>query len=110
MKITESTLKSLKIIAGAPGLRPDAFARLYFDKDHPGWSRHTRCGNGTRKGGGLVLWAGGQIGKLRAAGLITARNELSKAGREALHTHNNPGPKEHERSKMQTALGPQKNE
>mgnify|MGYP003608876139 CR=1 FL=1 len=84
MNITASMRKSLRIIAETPGLRPDAFARQYFDKDHPGWSRHTRCGHGTRKGGGLVLWAGGQIGKLRSAGLVTARNELTKAGREAL--------------------------
>ena len=84
MNITESTRKSLGIIAAAPGLRPDAFARLYFDKDHPGWTRHTRCGNGTRSGGGLVLWAGGQLGKLKHAGLVTVRNELTKAGREAL--------------------------
>lgn len=87
MSITESTRKSLLIIAGTPGLRPDAFARQYFDKDHPGWSRHTRCGHGTRKGGGLILWAGGQIGKLRSAGLVTARNELTKAGREALQSN-----------------------
>jgi hypothetical protein len=92
MNITESTRKSLQIIASTPGLRPDAFARLYFDKDHPGWRRHTRCGNGTRSGGGLVLWAGGQLGKLKRAGLVTIRNELTKTGREALqHNTGNEG-------------------
>lgn len=86
MNSTAALRKSLQIIANAPGLRPDAFARQYFDADHPGWRRHTRCGHGTRKGGGLVLWAGGQLGKLRAAGLVTPRNELSKKGRDALQS------------------------
>lgn len=84
MTLTESLRRSLQIIEAAPGIRPDAFARLYFGKDHPGWSRHTRCGNGTRKGGGLVLWAGGQLGKLKSAGLVTSHHELTQRGREAL--------------------------
>lgn len=87
MKPTVSMLRSLQIVANTPGLRPDAFARQYFGADHPGWNRHTRCGYGTRKGGGLVLWAGGQLGKLKAAGLVTTRNELTRLGRDSLHTN-----------------------
>ena len=78
MNDTPTVRKCLQIVANDPGLRPDAFARQYFGADHPGWQRHTRCGYGTRKGGGLVLWAGGQLGKLRAAGLVT------KNGRDVL--------------------------
>ena len=84
MKPTESLRKSLTVVEAAPGLRPAAFAHLYFGEEHPGWKRHTRCGNGTRKGGGLVLWAGGQLGKLRAAGMVSAHNSLTAAGRAAL--------------------------
>lgn len=56
-------------------------------RDHPGWRRNTRCGSGSRRGGGLVLWAGGQLGKLRRRGLVTSFNELTEAGRKALQTN-----------------------
>ena len=92
MNITASMRKSLLIIAETPGIRPEVFARQYFDNDHPGWRRHTRCGNGTRQGGGLVLWAGGQIGKLRRAGFVTDRTALTKAGRDALQMGGRPAP------------------
>ena len=86
MSLTPSMARSLQIIADHPGIRPEPFARTYFGPDHPGWRRHARCGNGTRKGGGLVLWAGGQIGKLRSAGLVTDHNHLTRLGRDTLQS------------------------
>ena len=71
MKASPSVLRALAIVRDHGGaLKPQAFARHYFPYDHPGWSRHTRCGHGTTVGGGLRLWAGGFLGKLEHAGLI----------------------------------------
>jgi hypothetical protein len=92
------TIRALAIISEHAGesLGPQRFAHHYFPKDHPGWKRIGKCGaHGSRRGSGLVLWAGGFLGKLRAAGLIDWWNRsgeygasrkcyLTKAGRDLL--------------------------
>jgi hypothetical protein len=92
MKTTPSILKQLAILAEHGPLSPNAFAHFYFDGGHPGWTRGTRCGHGTRRGGGLVLWAGGALGKLRKQKFATLvrgdfdrhQTAISAAGRAVL--------------------------
>lgn len=93
--MTPGTKKALVIFRdqGSP-LTPAQFARRYFPADHPGWQRYGKCGpKGSHRGVGLVLWAGGFIGKLRRAGFLEACGDLfagamqwriTLAGREAL--------------------------
>jgi len=92
-KPSKAVLKSLKIIGNNPGLRPEEFARLYFPSDHPGWNRRTKCGPyGVRLGGGLVLWAGGWLGKLRAKKLIDEYARLTTDGQELLREAGSANP------------------
>lgn len=82
----DATAKSLRIIQQAPGLRPAEFARRYFPENHEGWSRISKCGPyGSTSGGGLILWAGGWLGKLRKRGLIDSRERLTPAGKAYLN-------------------------
>jgi hypothetical protein len=75
--MTPGVKKALRIFLEHGSLTPAQFARRYFPVDHPGWQRHCKCGpKGTHRGGGLVLWAGGFIGKLRRAGLVEACGDL----------------------------------
>lgn len=90
--LSPSVRKSLEILAKQGGVRPKQFAKLYFPADHPGWKRHTTCGpKGVTRGGGLVMWGGGMLGKLRKLGFARLAHEpndfrtfLTTAGREAL--------------------------
>lgn len=86
MNLSSSAVrKSLRILNQNPGLRPEEFARFYFPSDHPGWNRRTKCGAyGVRLGGGLVLWAGGWLGKLRKDKLIDGERRLTMEGKELL--------------------------
>jgi len=82
--MSNATTRSLKIIQDNPGIRPRWFAKLYFPKDHPGWRRYSNAGGGVVKGGGLVMWSGAWLGKLRKKGLVTDSNLLTDEGREML--------------------------
>ena len=87
-KPSKAVLRSLDIIRQNPGLRPEEFARFYFPPDHPGWDRRTKCGPyGVRLGGGLVLWAGGWLGKLRKEKLIDEYGRLTQQGKAAMEEH-----------------------
>lgn len=93
MTITPATLKSLQVLADHPqGIRPREFAHVRWP-DSDGWQRSSRAGaNGSHRGGGMYLTAGGHLGKLVNAGLA-ARNyrdpldtsvSITEAGRQAL--------------------------
>lgn len=92
--MTPAVRLSLEILADRGPLSPSEFAHQYFPRDHDGWQRSCKCGAyGSHRGGGLVLWAGGWLGKLRAQGLVTAAyrqtgqlqgHVLTAAGRAAL--------------------------
>jgi len=81
---SDPTIKSLQIISRSPGIKPSAFARQYFPKDHEGWERHGRAGRGSTRGQGLILWAGGWLGKLKQRELISQRVRLTPKGQELL--------------------------
>lgn len=66
-----SVQRSLRILRDHGPMSPSWFANRYFPEDHPGWKRVCKCGpHGSHAGSGLVMWAGGWIGKLRAEGLV----------------------------------------
>lgn len=68
---TPAVEKSLKIVRDNPGIRPREFAVAYHGKDHPGFKRHSKAGpNGSTRGGGMNLWGGSWLGKLRREGLV----------------------------------------
>lgn len=82
--ITPTTIRALRIIEQSPGIRPERFGEQLWP-DHEGWGRIGKCGAyGARRGVGMVLAAGGYLGKLRKAGLISAHGYLTPEGREAL--------------------------
>lgn len=89
-KLTDSQTKALTIIRDNKIHYAAEFARLYFDEGNPGWRRISRCGAyGSSRGGGLILFAGGYLGKLRKAGLISGigsgyQFRLTENGRDAL--------------------------
>lgn len=89
IKLTEAQIKALTIISGNDIEYASAFAELYFGKDHPGWRRICKCGHGSSRGGGMNLWAGGYLGKLRKKKLISGmgsgrRFMLTQLGQESL--------------------------
>ncbi len=62
--------RALTILAEHGPLLPNAFARRMWPAA-PGWRHHTRCGrNGVSPGGGMVLAAGGYLGRLCQQGWI----------------------------------------
>ena len=70
-KLSAKARRALIIVRDVPGLRPHAFARRYFAKDDPGWTRVCQCGpGGSTKGSGLVMAAGAFLAKLRHRGLV----------------------------------------
>ncbi|WP_415912263.1 hypothetical protein [Neptuniibacter sp. QD37_11] len=82
-----ATIKSLKIVSKHPGVTPGQFAKLYFPSDHEGWQRTARAGRGVCRGGGLRLWAGGWLGKLRKRGLINSHNNITSEGNVLLREY-----------------------
>lgn len=65
---------------------PTQFARLMWP-DADGWRRVGRCGlNGSTRGVGMRLGAGGYLGRLRKAGFIDHSNRLTPAGHAALES------------------------
>ena len=68
--LTPSLWRALTTLDRHEALLPNEFARLMWP-DAPGWRHHTRCGRkGVTPGGGMVLAAGGYLGRLCKAGLI----------------------------------------
>lgn len=83
-----ATVKSLRIIAASPGIKPGQFAESYFPRDYSGWDRVCKCGPyGVTRGGGLILWAGGWLGRLKQRGLVDPHHRLTTAGRGYLAEH-----------------------
>jgi len=79
--ITPTVRRALAILDRHEPLLPNQFARLMWP-DAPGWRRHTRCGRkGVTPGGGMVLAAGGYLGRLCQAGLVTRKSQLDGSDR-----------------------------
>lgn len=75
--------RALEVLRDHGPLTPAQFARRYFSKDDPGWQRHCKCGpRGTHRGSGLVMAAGGILGKLRRRGW--ARYHATPANQTAI--------------------------
>lgn len=69
MQIGPNVLRALAILRDKGPIRPAWFAHLWFPRDHPGWSRSCKCGPyGSTRGSGLVMWAGGYLGRLCRTG------------------------------------------
>ncbi len=91
-KASPTAIKALRILRDNDVRYASGFGRLLWGKDHPGWSRHTKCGHGTTHGGGMNLASGGYLGKLHRAGWITyggqgRRYYLTDAGLQILREH-----------------------
>lgn len=98
-KKSDSVARSLQIIKDNPGIKPAWFARLYFPRSHPGWSRRCKAGpKGTSTGTGLTLWSGGWLGKLRKLGLINYDNRLTQDGRAYISATRGSDGEDEERS------------
>lgn len=70
MKISEKTIKALKILDSVNvGLTAKEFAKGMW-KDSDGWMRSKNTGNGACTGKGMWLCAGGYLAKLKSAGLV----------------------------------------
>lgn len=95
MQWSDSLKLALDILHRNGEMTPAQFARQYFPKDHPGWNRHCKCGpKGTHCGSGLVMWAGGFLGKLCREGLAcrVEKNDvrfttLTRKGRDLRERH-----------------------
>ena len=77
--ITESQRKALEIIKHHPGIAPREFAAFMWP-DSDGHRRHTKCGHGVTRGGGMNLAGGGYLGKLTRKGLIYRSSSASRVG------------------------------
>jgi len=90
--LTEPQVKALTILQNHGPLRPREFARLMWP-DSPGWQRHARCGpNGSHKGGGMYLAAGGYLGKLARKGWIYRKFKQYSWGYDSMgYILNGPG-------------------
>jgi len=98
MKVTETVLKALEIIDKYGSITPKYFARHMWP-DSEGWSHHVKCGNGSHRGGGMYMAAGGYLGKLNKEGWIRMQYTslagtysrdgyiLTSKGREVLTNH-----------------------
>jgi DNA-binding transcriptional ArsR family regulator len=65
-------LRALDVLEGEE-LTPSEFAKLMWPSSD-GWRHPTKCGpNGSHKGGGMYLSAGGFLAKLERAGLVLVR-------------------------------------
>ena len=73
--------RALKLIDGHRIGYPKEFARLMWP-DGAGWQRVGKCGNGSHRGVGMYLAAGGLLGKLRQRGWVSG----GSCGREAMLT------------------------
>lgn len=69
MRVTITLVKALWIIAHKNVEMPSQFAMLMWP-DAEAWSRHTKCGYGTTRGGGIKMAGGAYLGKLWKRGLI----------------------------------------
>jgi hypothetical protein len=87
--ITESERNALTILANeGRGCTPKEFAKRMWP-DSPGWQRHSKCGYGSHRGGGMYQTAGAYLAKLRKLKLVErgwddSRYFLTRAGRQAL--------------------------
>lgn len=85
--MTPQLLRALTILK-AGSCRPAEFAKKMWP-DADGWRRSIKCGGGSHMGGGMVLAAGGYLGKLRRdgwaqSGYPAGTTSISKKGLEAL--------------------------
>ena len=75
--LSPAVCRALTIIRDHPGVAPAAFAKLMWP-DAEGHRRPTKCGrSGSHRGGGMVLAAGGFLGRLVKAGLVCRGSWLS---------------------------------
>lgn len=78
-QLTPTMIRSLEILADNEPLMPSEFANLFFPRNHPGWTRSCKCGAyGSTTGSGLVMWAGGWLGKLRKKGLVQRHHDRAR--------------------------------
>lgn len=95
--LTKAQAKSLQIIRDNDVQYASQFADLYFPKDYIGFRRMTKCGYGSTRGGGMNLWAGGWLGKLRKKGLVSGIGggvntfRLTAQGKAAIEKHEGDG-------------------
>lgn len=75
---TPGMRRALEILRDHGPLTPANFAKRYYPKDDPGWKRQAKCGYGSHAGSGLVMGAGGFLGKLRHMGLAEAVDEYGQ--------------------------------
>lgn len=70
MKLTKQQVRAVRILCRAENpVKPKAFARAMWP-DAEGWQSYAKCGaKGVSRGGGMVLAAGGYLGRLRVAGI-----------------------------------------
>ena len=86
--MTPATARALGVLHDYGPLRPREFARRMWPESD-GWRRSCRCGpNGSHRGGGMYLAAGGYLGALTRRGLVQRYGRgayiLSDAGLAAL--------------------------
>lgn len=82
--ITAKQARALAFIAREAITHPAHLAHLLWPGD-PGWSRSMKCGrneNGLQKGAGLMMAAGGYLGRLAKAGLIFNYHVFGNGTRE----------------------------
>lgn len=68
--LTECQLRALRILVLHGPLAPKGFAEYLWPADHPGWRRVGNCGQGSSRGVGMRLSAGGYLGKLLKLGWV----------------------------------------
>lgn len=92
--MTKLEIRALQILLDHGPVRPRAFARHLWGRDHEGWDRVGKCGaQGSTTGTGLVLSAGGYLGRLRQKGWTMRVGEylekhiITLSGRAALREH-----------------------
>ena len=80
--MTNKTAIALQILSNVTTeeVSPRQFAKLYFPKSHEGWQRVGKAGHGSTRGQGLVLFAGGFMGKLRRKGFIDNNGKVTELG------------------------------
>jgi hypothetical protein len=62
-ELTDKEKKAVLLLSSRP-MRAKQFARLFWP-DSECWQNHTNCGRGVTRGGGMVIAAGGYLGKLK---------------------------------------------
>ncbi len=70
MKLTEKTIKALRILRKHGDMRPARFAEKMWPNSEK-WSHPVKCGtHGVHRGGGMYMAAGGYLGRLARRGLV----------------------------------------